>query len=349
MSDATEVLIDTVLAMNNDLSDRSFALQQEVEEREKTEASLTEAVAFNNALINAMQDGFSVHAVTGEIIEANPALCAMTGFPRDELLGLSAPYPFTPPDQIATFKDMRQRTERGETGDFELNFVRKDSTSFSAIVSPFAVRDAGGKVLRFAATVKDITERKQMEEQSRQLALYDALTKLPNRRLLTEHLTRSMAASQRYGHFSALMFLDLDNFKPLNDRHGHTVGDLLLVDVARRLTHCVRVADTVARIGGDEFVVMIDQLDADPKEAKAMARTVAEKIRLVLSEPYRLQGVDCGSPEASIVHQCSASIGVALFIGHQQSQQDIMVAADQAMYHAKSLGRNQIWFHTASV
>ncbi len=348
MSNATEVLINAVLAMNNDLSDRSFTLQHEIEERRKTEASLTEAISLNHALMNAMQDGFSVHDVTGEIIEANPALCAMTGFSRGELLGLNAPYPFTPSDQIATFKDMRERTERGETGDFELTFLRKNGTTFSAIVSPFSVRDAQGKVMRYAATVKDITERKQLEEQSRQQALYDALTKLPNRRLLTEHLTRSMAASQRYGHYSALMFLDLDNFKPLNDRHGHAVGDLLLVEVARRLTHSVRVADTVARIGGDEFVVMIDQLHSDPTEAQALACKVAEKIRLVLNEPYHLQGVGSGSPDASIVHQCSASIGVALFLGHQRGQQEILVAADQAMYRAKALGRNQIWFHTAS-
>lgn len=347
MSNATEVLIDAVLAMNNDLSDRSFALQREVEERKKIQTSLTEAVGFNQALMNAMQDGFSVHAVTGEIIEANPALCAMTGYTREEILGITPPYPFTPADQVEKFRDMRQRTEQGEGGDFELGFMRKNGSVFFAIVSPFTVRDAQGNVLRFAATIKDITERKQMEEQSRQLALYDALTKLPNRRLLTEHLTRSMAASQRYDHFSALMFLDLDNFKPLNDRHGHAVGDLLLVEVARRLTHCVREADTVARIGGDEFVVMIDQLHTDPIEAQVLARQIAEKVRSALSEPYSLQGCDQDATNASIVHQCSASIGVALFVGHQKSQQDIMVAADQAMYQAKAMGRNQIWFHTS--
>ena len=131
----------------------------------------------------------------------------------------------------------------------------------------------------------DITERKQMEDQVHQLAFYDTLTHLPNRRLLDDRLSQTMAASKRSACYGALMFLDLDNFKPLNDMHGHVVGDLLLIEAADRLEACVREMDTVARFGGDEFVVMISDLDADKSRIDAQARLIAEKIRVALSDP----------------------------------------------------------------
>ena len=140
------------------------------------------------------------------------------------------------------------------------------------------------------------------------------------------------------------MFLDLDNFKPLNDQHGHGVGDLLLLEVARRLTECVREADTVARLGGDEFVVMLGELHADAHQSIAQAHTVAEKIRLALAETYFLSVTQADHPEATVVHHCSASIGVAMFVNHEVSATDILKAADAAMYRAKNAGRNTVRF-----
>jgi diguanylate cyclase (GGDEF)-like protein len=207
-----------------------------------------------------------------------------------------------------------------------------------------AIRDSEGRVARVVVLSHDVTERKRMEEEVRQLAFYDALTKLPNRRLLNDRLSQTMAASARSNCYGALMFLDLDNFKSLNDTHGHEVGDLLLIEAADRLKSCVREMDTVARFGGDEFVVMISELGAEITQSIAQVGRIAEKIRVTLSEPYLLTIKHEGRTDKTIKHRCTASIGVALFIDHQAGQEDILKWADAAMYQAKEAGRNSIRF-----
>ena len=197
----------------------------------------------------------------------------------------------------------------------------------------------------FVTIYIDITERKQMEEQVRHLAFYDALTNLPNRRLLDDRLAQTMAASKRSGLYGALMFLDLDNFKPLNAAHGHVVGDLLLIEVAKRLKSCIREVDTVARFGGDEFVVMLSELNEDKAMSTRQTETVAEKIRVRLSEPYLLSVRREGQAAAMVEHLCTVSIGISLFINHEASQDEILKWADAAMYQAKDAGRNLIRFH----
>lgn len=141
------------------------------------------------------------------------------------------------------------------------------------------------------------------------------------------------------------MFLDLDNFKPLNDAHGHKAGDMLLVEAAERLKACVREMDTVSRFGGDEYVVMISELVADEAESTEQARNVAEKIRIVLSQPYQLTIRHDRLDDTTVIHHCTASIGVALFKNHDESPDEILKWADAAMYQAKQDGRNLIRFH----
>lgn len=183
-------------------------------------------------------------------------------------------------------------------------------------------------------------------EQLRQLAFYDTLTHLPNRRLLQDRLSNAFAASKRSERYGALMFLDLDNFKPLNDQHGHAVGDLLLIEAARRITDCLREIDTVARFGGDEFVVMLSELDLDERRSILIARLIAEKILAALSAPYHLTYQQEGMPAATITHSCTASIGVNLFQSYSTSPEDALAGADGAMYIAKQQGRNSIHFNT---
>jgi diguanylate cyclase (GGDEF)-like protein/hemerythrin-like metal-binding protein/PAS domain S-box-containing protein len=205
-------------------------------------------------------------------------------------------------------------------------------------------RCADGQPLRMIGTHTDITERRQHEEQVRRLAFHDALTYLPNRRLFNDRLTQAIATNHRSGYYGATMFLDLDNFKPLNDIHGHEVGDLLLIEVAQRLQGCVREMDTVARFGGDEFVVMLSRLTANKNESILQAGLIAEKVRTALSAPYRLAIDHKGRAEKFVEHYCTVSIGVAMFNDHKTSNDDVIRMADAAMYQAKDAGRNLVRF-----
>ncbi|MFY9261152.1 MAG: GGDEF domain-containing protein [Gallionella sp.] len=185
---------------------------------------------------------------------------------------------------------------------------------------------------------------RESENKIRKLAFYDTLTELANRRLMTDRLGQAMAAGKRSQRYGAVMFLDLDNFKPLNDSYGHDVGDLLLIEVAHRITRCVRETDTVARFGGDEFVVMIGELDADKERSRTQTAVIAEKIRAILAEPYLLIRKQVAAVNATVEHHCTSSIGVVLFLDHDATQEDILKWADIAMYQAKDAGRNRIRF-----
>jgi diguanylate cyclase (GGDEF)-like protein len=185
----------------------------------------------------------------------------------------------------------------------------------------------------------------ESERLLKQLALYDPLTQLPNRRLLNDRLNQTMITSKRSGCHVALMFLDLDHFKPLNDTHGHAVGDLLLIEVANRLKSCIRGMDTIARFGGDEFVVMLSELNVNKAQSMSQAEVVAEKIRFALSEPYWLTVKRDGQTDNTVEHHCTASIGIVVFMNHQGSLDDVLKWADQTMYQAKEAGRNRIRFY----
>ncbi len=196
-------------------------------------------------------------------------------------------------------------------------------------------RDGSGKVVGGIAILQDITERKRAADEIEYLAFYDSLTRLPNRRLLFDRLKCALATSARSGRDGALLFLDIDNFKMLNDSHGHDIGDLLLKQVAERLLACLRAGDTAARFGGDEFVIMLEDLSEQPIEAATQVDVIGNKILTVLNQPYQL-----GMHE----YHGTSSIGVALFRDHEQSHEDLLKHADIAMYQAKKTGRNTMRF-----
>lgn len=191
------------------------------------------------------------------------------------------------------------------------------------------------KPSRLSGTAQDITERKKVEELIHSLAFYDTLTKLPNRRLFIDRFDKSLVASVRHNNFGAVLFIDLDRFKLLNDTFGHEYGDLLLVEVAVRMRACVREMDTVARLGGDEFVVLMEDISNDREEASFKAGMVAEKIRESLARPYNLNGYE---------HHSSPSIGVTLYRGNEETVEELLHHADMAMYQAKDSGRNAVRF-----
>ncbi|HEY0665035.1 MAG TPA: PAS domain S-box protein [Gallionella sp.] len=229
---------------------------------------------------------------------------------------------------------------RGKSYHRVMEMQRKDGTRFWARLSGSALSAdlSRGSVW----TCEDVTAEHQARERIHTMAFYDALTQLPNRRMLEDRLSQALAHSKRRHRYGALMFLDLDNFKPLNDKHGHTAGDLLLVEVARRISQCVREVDTVARFGGDEFVVMINELDEDEATSASQAAIVAEKIRILLSEPYSISFSRTDGMQTILQHHCSSSIGLVLFSDQSASQEDILEWADMAMYEAKGSGRNRV-------
>lgn len=197
-------------------------------------------------------------------------------------------------------------------------------------------RDPAGKPLRMVGSIRDISDRQRHEAEIRQLAFYDPLTQLPNRRLMMDRLKQATNRIQRSKKISALMFLDMDRFKELNDTLGHAMGDLLLQEVARRLSAGVRQSDTVARLGGDEFVVLLDNLHSDPDVALENAKVVANKLLQSLNQPYDLRGHAYGS---------TPSIGLTIFGEAADTVEVILKQADMAMYEAKATGRNRICIH----
>jgi diguanylate cyclase (GGDEF)-like protein/PAS domain S-box-containing protein len=293
------------------------------------------------------REGIMITNRSGDIIDVNTSFTQITGYGRDEVLGRN-PRLLSSGRQDAAFYAQLWSTLRDQ--DYwsgEIWNRRKDGQVFAEFLAISTVRNSQNGVSHYVALFSDITERKVMDEQVRQFAFYDALTSLPNRRLLRDRLQQARALSERYGHYGALMFLDLDNFKSLNDRDGHLAGDLLLVEVAERLKRCVRGVDTVARIGGDEFVVLLNELSHDRAASESLALTVAEKIRVALAEPYYLRPQRDDGADAVVEHHCSASIGCVLFFRDESSPDEILQSADAAMYQAKAQGRNRVHMHRA--
>jgi len=321
----------------NVLGTTGFA--RDITERKQAEAELRVA-----AKVFESHEGMVVTNAENVILRVNHAFTEISGYTSEEAVGQTPGMLNSDRHDAAFYAAMWESIRDTGIWNGEIWNRRKNGEEYPCAFNMTAVRGDAGEITHYVATLHDITARKKAEEQIYNLAFYDALTQLPNRRLLNDRLGQTMAASKRSGHYGALMFLDLDNFKPLNDVHGHAVGDLLLIEVARRLTSCVREVDTVARFGGDEFVVMLSELDQDTAESTAQAAIIAEKIRAALFEPYLL-AVKCeDETEITVEHHCAASIGVVAF-NSEVNTEDLIKWADIAMYQAKEGGRNRVHFY----
>ncbi len=323
---------------------RAVGITQDITERKLAEAALQESEERYRTLIEWSPEPILVHRM-GTILYVNPAAIKLFGARDAQALVGKSTEQLIHPDFVEAQRARMKSINAHEAivPMVEARFLQLDGTAIDVEVQGTAIVYDGEPAIQVC--IRDISERKLMEDQIRQLVFHDALTRLPNRRLLNERLSQTMAASRRSARYAALMFLDLDNFKPLNDTHGHDVGDLLLIEVADRLKHCVREVDTVARFGGDEFVVMLNELDCDKAESTLQTAKVAEKIRISLAEPYVLTIKTEGLPDALVEHHCSASIGVVVFVNHEGGQDEILKWADTAMYQAKVAGRNLIRFY----
>lgn len=279
----------------------------------------------------------------------SPSVYKLLGYSAEEILSQPLLQNLTAESQEKIGEILPGRTQiflesedDSKTYTDEVEQVRKDGSTVWVEVTTHIARNEHNELVVLGVS-RDISERKKAEEQIRNLAFYDPLTQLPNRRLLQDRFGVTVAACKRSKRYSALMFIDLDNFKPLNDEHGHDVGDLLLVEVARRITACVREMDTVSRFGGDEFVVMLHELSTDREVSSRRASEIAEKIRLSLGQPYKLKVERKGDASPQIVeHRCTASIGVVLFDHTCESCDDLLRLSDETMYQAKQGGRDQV-------
>ena len=327
-------LAQGINAMTAQLQQESAILHQRMEE-----ATRIAAIAFES------HEGMMVTDVSGVILRVNSAFSKITGYTGEEAVGQMALLLKSDRHDANFYAAMWKSIHHLGSWQGEIWNLRKNGESYPAWLTITAVERGDGVVTYYVATLSDITVRKAAENEIKNMAFYDTLTQLPNRRLLMDRLSQAIAANKRSGRYGALMFLDLDNFKPLNDKYGHVVGDLLLIEVARRLTSCVREADTIARFGGDEFVVMLSELDVDKAEPIIQAGIVAEKIRLILAEPYTLEIQQEGQAPTTVNHHCTSSIGVVLLTNNEAGPEDILKCADMAMYKAKRDGRNLIRFY----
>lgn len=286
-------------------------------------------------VFDSSYSGVVITDVEGMILEVNPAVAQLTGYDKVGFVGTPAWNLLSNTTGQEGVGDLLEVLKREKHWEGEVRILRKEGELFQAWLLMNAILDDSGNASNYVLIFSDISKQKEAETQIHQLAYFDALTGLPNRRLLTERLRQAMAVAARTKNHGAILFLDLDDFKTLNDTKGHLVGDLLLIEVAKRLTACVREVDIVSRQGGDEFVIVLQHLSKSVTEAARQAEWVAEKIRHSLSEKYILDRYEARS---------TPSIGIILFQRKGQSVDVLLKHADTAMYQAKRAGRNTIQF-----
>ena len=305
-----------------------------LQELELARANANEALRIAATAFES-QDGMYVTDIHYRVLRVNRAFVELSGYSVEEMVGQLPPMLISACHDQAFYQQIWDGLQQHGRWQGEINDRRKSGETYPAWLTMTAVRDDSGRICNYVATQVDITERKQAEDVIKQLAFYDQLTRLPNRRLLLDRLQQQLAAQGRSGRLGALMFIDLDNFKTLNDTLGHDVGDLMLQQVGARLSACVREDDTVARLGGDEFVVMLTNLGPGLPDAASQAEAISEKIIATVTDSYNLAGNDC---------RISPSIGITLITEHRGNVDELLKQADIAMYQAKAAGRNTVRF-----
>lgn len=311
-----------------------FSIVYDISERRRVEAALARSEAFSRAMLAAIPLPLYYKDTQGRYVDCNPALLEWTGLEREQLLGRTV-YELWPPEQAEQYAAYDRQLLEGEVDvqEYEGQLLAHDGRVREVLFHKACVHDAQSQRIGVVGVALDITERKQMADLAHQQAMHDELTRLPNRRKIRERLQQTLRLSTDSEVFCALLYLDLDNFKPLNDTHGHDVGDLLLKEVAKRLKASVRLHDMVGRMGGDEFVVILEALGTQEQASLNIAQRLAERIRLQLGRLYQFGDIE---------HQCTASIGLVLFQSGQGTVDSLLHQADQAMYQAKTDGRNRV-------
>ena len=303
---------------------------RDVTERRQAEDALRIA-----AIVFEAQEGMIVTDANKVIQRVNQSFTRITGYAAEEVIGKKPGFLKSDKHDAGFFCEMWEKIARDGYWQGEIWNRHKSGELYLEWLTITAVASTHGAVTHYVAGFFDITHVRDAEEKVRQLAFYDPLTLLPNRRLMIDRLSQALPASMRSNAYGAVLFIDLDDFKTLNDTRGHDVGDLLLVEVAQRLLGCMRETDTVSRFGGDEFVIMIENLGAGERIAAAQTEMIGEKIRSELNKPYQLHDFE---------YHSSTSIGACLFHGNELQIDELLKRADAAMYQSKRSGRNVLRF-----
>jgi diguanylate cyclase (GGDEF)-like protein/PAS domain S-box-containing protein len=310
-------------------------LSRNITERKQAEEDLRIAATAFEA-----SEGMLITDPSGNILRVNNAFCEITGFSAEDVIGKNPRILKSGRHDVAFYQAMWKAIILNGSWQGEIWNRRRCGEVFPEWLTITAVKNELQQITHYVSTLTDITDRKADEARIHRLAFFDPLTQLPNRSLLRDRLEQAVVSSQREQSHGALLFIDLDDFKSLNDNRGHHIGDLLLIAVAKRLLKSVREQDTVARLGGDEFLVVLEQLDDDYQQAARQAQQVGDKILRELNLAYDLEGQEYFN---------SSSIGVCLYSPLQRNIDELMKQADQAMYHAKAAGRNTLRFFDPSM
>ncbi len=302
----------------------------DISDRKRAEDELRiAAIAFESP------QGMLVTDADGVIVRVNQAFTSLTGYGAEEAVGQTLALLKSERHDEVFYQNLWSTLKEKGRWQGEIWNRRKNGKIYAEWMTIVAVNVPDGQPTHYVGTISDITQNVEAEAEIHRLAYYDPLTQLPNRRLLLDRLGQALTASHRGGHYGAVLFIDLDNFKILNDTRGHDIGDQLLIEVAQRMHMVIREGDTLSRLGGDEFVVVLENLSTNADDAAIQAELVGEKLRAALARPYMLDGQEFHG---------TASLGAALFQGHDDTVESLLKQADLALYQAKNCGRNCLRF-----
>ena len=298
----------------------------------------------SDAALKAIAEGVVITDSNGLIIYANNAFLLTTGYSTDELIGKNLSILQGRLTDKRDTKRVRQSINEGIDFSGEILNYKKDGTIFWHQMSISPILNSEGNNVNYIGITQDVTNRKKTEEENKTYAYHDPLTNLPNRRLLNDRLQQIIASNRRTGNYSAMIVIDFDNFKEINDNYGHMIGDLFLIEASNRIATCIRESDTVARLGGDEFIVLLNNLNTNKDLAYIEAMKVSEKIRSQIELTAGMSGEENNTDNQPVVHGCTASLGLILFTCPTISTNSIIKFADSAMYRSKKSGKNSISF-----
>ena len=311
-------------------------ISRDICDRKEMEESLRQSEERYRSIIEQMEDGYFELDLAGNFTFVNDAECRNLGYSRRELIGMNRRQYADEKNAVALFNLFNEVYKTGTpVKSYDLELVRKDGKKAFHAISASLIKGADGKPVGFRGIARDVSERKSQEEQIKYLATHDGLTELPNRLMFNQLLSHAVQGAKRYRKQFAVMFIDLDGFKVVNDTLGHDAGDRLLREIAVRFKHTLRAVDVAARLGGDEFVVMMEDIAA-PEQAAVLAQRILE----ATGKPFGLASGEC---------RVTASIGICVYPENGDDEQTLMKNADAAMYRAKEEGKNNFQFYSTDM